>query len=842
MTSKSAALQSGSQAAGNQRSLNPATAVMVTLLAAATIALAAYSLRAQVNPMVLVPGAILAFLGLVALLGFLAGLLVLPGRDTRQAFFDAVADASGNAFVVIDAQGRAVYANQTYTDLASTAGASRLVGFDVLYAGQPEFATPIYHLAQAASQGQSLHRDIRVASGSVVPGASKLEPKWLRLSVTPLADKAPDGRQTDAQEGHVIWRLDDITRDRAHQEDAFTRLQFIITYLDNAPAGFFSTLPNGKVDYLNATLAQWLDLDLAEVQGSKISLSELVGENTAAQLTAITAPPGGQVTERFWVAVKDQSGIAVPVEIVHRVDFDADGKMQPSRSMVLKRKLDGASDDAAQIMQEFTSLAPFGIAEIDQNGEVRKGNGPFFSLSQNLQQGGKLYSAVREGDREALRHAIALATAAPGDVRHCDVSLNGETSRTVEFSLSQLPGNPNRITVFALDKTENKSLEVQLAQSQKMQAVGQLASGIAHDFNNVLTPIIGFADLLLTKMRPTDPSFADVMNIKQNANRAANLVRQLLAFSRKQTLQPRVHSLTEAMSDLGNLLGRVLGERIELSIQHGRDLGLVMVDIHQFEQVIINLAVNARDAMTQGGKLSVRTYNMSREESENARHSIPVGEYVVCEIGDTGTGIPKEILDKIWEPFFSTKEVGKGTGLGLSMVYGIIKQTGGYIFCDSALGSGTTFRIYLPRHYPAPVTAATAVREEAAPVRADFTGKGRILVVEDEDSVRAFAVRALTSRGYTVLEANSGEVGLEVIERDKDGFELVLSDVVMPEMDGPSMLAELRKRGVTTKVIFMSGYAEDAFERNLENPDDFAFLQKPFSLKQLIEKVKDVMG
>jgi two-component system cell cycle sensor histidine kinase/response regulator CckA len=383
-----------------------------------------------------------------------------------------------------------------------------------------------------------------------------------------------------------------------------------------------------------------------------------------------------------------------------------------------------------------------------------------------------------------------------------------------------------------------------LAQSQKMQAVGQLASGIAHDFNNVLTPIIGFADLLLAKMRPTDSAFTDVMNIKQNANRAANLVRQLLAFSRKQTMQPRLHSLTEAMSDLGNLLGRVLGEKVELEIVHARDLGHVMVDIHQFEQVIINLAVNARDAMPHGGTLSVKTSNVTVEKPEDNRHGLPAGEYVACAISDTGTGIPQQILEKIWEPFFSTKEVGKGTGLGLSMVYGIVKQTGGYIYCDSAMGKGTTFTIYLPRHYPEKqaVPAAAPATSAAKPVREDFTGRGRILIVEDEDSVRAFASKALQSRGYTVVEADSGERGLAAIEADKDGFELILSDVVMPEMDGPTMLAEIRKRGIKTRFIFMSGYAEDAFERNLENPDDFGFLQKPFSLKQLVEKVKEVIA
>jgi two-component system cell cycle sensor histidine kinase/response regulator CckA len=297
------------------------------------------------------------------------------------------------------------------------------------------------------------------------------------------------------------------------------------------------------------------------------------------------------------------------------------------------------------------------------------------------------------------------------------------------------------------------------------------------------------------------------------------------------------------MSDLGNLLGRVLGEKVELKINHGRDLGLVLVDINQFEQVVINLAVNARDAMPKGGTLTVRTYNVSAEESRSlGPEFMTPGEYVALEVQDTGSGIPPDILNKIWEPFFSTKEVGKGTGLGLSTVYGIVKQTGGFIFCDSEVGKGTTFRIYLPRHHPAPEQPAAAVEAPAAVARSsDHTGKGRILLVEDEDAVRAFAVRALTSRGYTVIEADSGERALEKIEDSPEGFELILSDVVMPEMDGPTMLRELRKRGVKTKVIFVSGYAEDAFEKNLEGQTDFAFLPKPFSLKQLVEKVKEVM-
>jgi two-component system, cell cycle sensor histidine kinase and response regulator CckA len=247
--------------------------------------------------------------------------------------------------------------------------------------------------------------------------------------------------------------------------------------------------------------------------------------------------------------------------------------------------------------------------------------------------------------------------------------------------------------------------------------------------------------------------------------------------------------------------------------------------------------------MPKGGVLTVRTHNMGEEDSKVVNPGLmPPGEYVVCEIEDTGTGIPREIRDKIWEPFFSTKEVGKGTGLGLSTVYGIVKQTGGFIFVDSELGKGTVFRIYLPRHKPKAGSEADEVKEEKKDAkRTDTTGKGAILLVEDEDAVRAFASRALASRGYTVFEANSGERALEVIEEHEGDFDLILSDVVMPEMDGPTLLKEVRKRGIKTKIIFISGYAEDAFAKNLEGHDDFAFLPKPFSLKQLAEAVKDVM-
>jgi two-component system cell cycle sensor histidine kinase/response regulator CckA len=388
-----------------------------------------------------------------------------------------------------------------------------------------------------------------------------------------------------------------------------------------------------------------------------------------------------------------------------------------------------------------------------------------------------------------------------------------------------------------------------------MESVGQLAGGIAHDFNNVLSAIMMATDFLLNAHKPTDPSFKDIMQIKQNANRAAALVRQLLAFSRKQTLRPQVLDLGETLSDLGMLLKRLIGEKVTLETVHGRDLWPVKVDISQFEQVIVNLAVNARDAMPDGGKVILRTANVPAEEcGKFAYKGMPNADYVLVEVSDTGTGIPPDIIEKIFEPFFTTKEVGKGTGLGLSTVYGIVKQTGGFIYADSQPGS-TSFRIFLPRHIPGvdevvpqiPAGEAPAIAEAIAAAdkmaraaTADLTGQGTILLVEDEEGLRALNARGLSSRGYTVLEAGNGVEAIEAFARH-GRVDLVVSDVVMPEMDGPTLLKELRRRDPNVKIIFVSGYAEEAFSKNLPSQEQYAFLAKPFTLKQLLAEVKKTL-
>jgi two-component system cell cycle sensor histidine kinase/response regulator CckA len=406
----------------------------------------------------------------------------------------------------------------------------------------------------------------------------------------------------------------------------------------------------------------------------------------------------------------------------------------------------------------------------------------------------------------------------------------------VAFTRTILDGAPSLLAVLS-DATELKTLEAQFVQSQKMQAVGQLAGGVAHDFNNLLTAINGHCDLLLLRHDMADVEHGDLMQIRQNANRAAALVRQLLAFSRKQTLRPTVINLQDTLSELTHLLNRLLTDKVTLRISHGPDLWPVRVDERQIEQVIMNLVVNARDAMPRGGEVRITTRNLRLEQDLTRDRAVVLpGEYVVIEVADSGSGIPEGKLNKIFEPFYTTKQVGEGTGLGLSTAYGIIKQTGGFIFADSPAGQGATFTLYLPAHdrlepLPAPPPEARRPR--------DLTGRGLVLLAEDEDAVRSFAARALRLRGYTVVEAVSGEQALEILADPDLRVDVMLSDVIMPGLDGPAWVREARLARPEAKVIFMSGYAEDAFVDGDSGVPGSAFLPKPFTLAELTQKVKD---
>jgi len=412
----------------------------------------------------------------------------------------------------------------------------------------------------------------------------------------------------------------------------------------------------------------------------------------------------------------------------------------------------------------------------------------------------------------------------------------------VQITLSRITDatGPSLLAVLH-DATQLKTMERQFVQSQKMQAVGELAGGVAHDFNNLLTAISGHCDLLMLRHDQSDPDYQDLVQINQNANRAAALVGQLLAFSRKQTLEPETIDLRDTMPELVHLLNRLVGEKITLTLSHDPGLLPIRADRRQLDQVIMNLVVNARDAMPNGGEIRVETRVLRLTEPlYRDRAEVPAGRYVLIRVRDQGHGIPPDKLTRIFEPFWTTKRAGEGTGLGLSMAYGIIKQTGGYIFVDSVVDVGSTFTIYCPVHDTADDAQATtdAAGRDAGEQSADGAARAVVLLVEDEAPVRAFASRALRLRGHTVIEAGSAEEALEKLQDDTLKVDLFVTDVVMPGMDGPSWVRAALERRPEVKVVFVSGYAEDQIEDGSIGIPNSVFLPKPFSLTDLTETVQ----
>jgi len=525
-----------------------------------------------------------------------------------------------------------------------------------------------------------------------------------------------------------------------------------------------------------------------------------------------------------------------------------------------KNKTASASD-----LQEFIELSPIPIANITEEAQLVMANQPLCSLlnldHDSVKDNPVDFAALlSEDQRERFLKLLADAFANAGDLEPLSLELHAIDARemltvSVHFNTKRSTDAQGRdlCSLMFIDSSEQKNLEMRFAHSQKMQAVGQLAGGVAHDFNNLLTAMIGFCDLLLMRHPAGDPSFADIMQIKQNANRAANLVRQLLAFSRRQTLQPKKIDVTELLAELSNLVRRLIGENITLNMVHGRDLGNVRADQGQLEQVIINLAVNARDAMKDGGTLDITSRNIKVKDTlpldgeylAPEDDVIAAGDYVLVEINDTGCGIPPDLMKKVFEPFFSTKEIGQGTGLGLATVFGIIRQTGGYIYVKSVENEGTSFAIFFPHDTVVEeATIVGAASEEKQPA-SDLTGAATIMLVEDETPVRIFAARALRNKGYEVLEADCGENALEVFEEHSDDIDVIVTDVIMPGMNGPTMVDTLEKKYPeklnAIKVIFISGYAEDAFIDTYGTEREFNFLPKPFTLKQIASKIKEVL-
>ncbi|MEQ1408092.1 response regulator [Neorhizobium sp. Rsf11] len=850
-----------------ERGTRGGTIIRIVLLALVLCGVAAGFVlfqHALANEVVLGLLGILAMVGIFFLVSSLIGLVEVMPQSRSDELARGFLASHPDGILITDPKGRILYANAAYGRMTGATKASNVQSLEALLSKTRESTEALYRLTTALREGREGHEEFRLLQplGRVTGNGSGAH--WYRLKARLLG---PAGKgQLD------IWQITDITSEREDQERFFRELQNAIDYLDHAPAGFFSAGKKGEIFYLNATLAEWLGIDLTKFMPRSMTISDLVAGEGMALIQSVQAAPGLQRTETLDLDLRRTNGQSLPVRLVHSVSATRDGAPGESRTIVLTRPKGGEGDQSASAMRftRFFNNTPMAIASVDGEGRILRINAPFLKLfagvvsRDDVETGADLDRIVHENSRQQLMQALAAAKDRQGDIAPIDSRHPADENRYMRFYVNAVIDESDEAPeeaaiVYAVETTEQKALETQMAQTQKLNAVGTLAGGIAHDFNNVLTAILLSSDHLLLQARPSDASFADLMEIKRNANRAAVLVRQLLAFSRKQTMRPVVLNLTDVVGDLRMLVDRLIsGTNVKLEVDYGRDLWPVRTDLSQFEQVLINLCVNARDAMPQGGTILIKTRNVSAEEAAGFHQAdLPSEDFVMVEVSDTGTGIPSEIMDKIFEPFFTTKEVGKGTGLGLSMVYGIVKQSGGYIYPESEVGRGTSFRIFLPRHVPeaavavAPGAATNAPAGQAAPPPVvsvtpaedlDLTGKSAVvLLVEDEEAVRRGGKRMLETRGYTVHEAGSGTEALEIMEELQGKVDIVVSDVVMPEMDGPTLLTELRKSYPDLKFIFVSGYAEDAFARNLPADAKFGFLPKPFSLKQLAVAVREML-
>ncbi len=650
--------------------------------------------------------------------------------------------------------------------------------------------------------------------------------------------------ETDAEEtgaeGLLVWRFARGARDRPRAVDA---LGLPVLTLG----------PDGTPVAANGSMQRYLDWSPVDAtpppEPVRAFLADGIGGIAAGNCRTVRLPVAGESVTCLAFAVSGHDG---QLDVVFLpLWLSAQGKTPTARPdfddlpvALMQLGPDGRIEATNRLARMLLGLAP---------GEERF----FWEVVEGLGRPvADWFEDARAG--RVLNRPEVLSATLPAQETFVQITLRRAAG----------PAAEQRLVAVITDATELKSLEARFVQSQKMQAIGQLAGGIAHDFNNLLTAISGHCDLLLLNRDHFDPDYADLTQIQQNTNRAAALVRQLLAFSRKQTLKPELLSLESLLEELTHLLTRLVGERITLTLDHDDTLGVIRADRRQLEQVIMNLVVNARDAMPMGGEIRIETRGARLSaETELGRVRLPPGDYAVIRVIDEGVGIPADLIDKVFEPFFTTKRTGEGTGLGLSTAYGIVKQMGGYIFADSIEGAGTTFSLYfamepgtcrpvvesgrdpaaLAQHAEPPARAGrspcppedVAGAEPPAPVAAqEMVPEGLrvgaiVLLVEDEAPVRAFAARALRIQGYQVIEAESGEQALEFLADTELRVDVFVTDVVMPGLDGPGWVAEAIKVRPGTPVVFISGYTEDTVSAGLARTPRSVFLGKPFSLEQL---------
>ena len=780
--------------------------------------------------------------GIIALAVLLAaGLLIVMrtgGHEDRRAarrdalyshaFFDSVRPQ------LITRAGKPSQANRAYLDIARDLEVD-IIG-DALPAIDRLFSTTEKDGSAAIFRLHHLSPDTQRAEEVVNLVRPNGESAQYRISVSRLG-AGPD---------MLLWQVEAMER---QAESSST--------LSDAPIGLFSVTRDGRVISINATMQRWL--------GGPEALSPAhINEFIEDPRILLDSDAVHGKTVRADTRLITRKGVVTPTVMIARWSAADRGELIASVALHghtsrpnSERKADPAAQPAVGKVHEQASAfasVPFGVLHVDgadvTTARVTYANKAFANLSGREVEMGRNFLSLFSGP--TVRKQLAGRSPADmGALGAIDVILAGPKKLPVALYVVPDPVVPERLWAYLVDISARKSLEDQVRQSQKMQAIGQLTAGVAHDFNNLLTAIRLNTDELLQRHPVGDPSYPELQNINATGARAAALVKKLLAFSRQQTRRAERIDVSEALSDMYLTLKQTLGGQAQLELSHARDLPAVMVDRSQFDNVVMNLCVNARDAMEAqgGGRITIESERLSRAKITDqvllaALMDFPVDDIVLISVSDTGTGMTDAVKAKIFEPFFTTKDQGKGTGLGLATVYGIIQQSGGHLSVDSALGRGTSFNIYLPAAPEATAeeqaTAAPAAPSERKP--ADLAGQGNILFVEDEAAVRVIAAKSLRKRGYQVTEAEDGEEALEILEDAAEPFDLLLSDVVMPGLDGPGLLKQGRALLGNARIVFISGYAEEKFSDLLAEEPDVTFLPKPFTLAELAEKVKSEIG
>lgn len=795
-------------------------------------------------------------------------------------------------YTIVNASGKTILQNELAKDF--------LKGSDILEFLKKHLVNSesnLQRLKQLSSSAQHLKEDTLEIALKFDTTAIFSGEEWYRVSLRPISlnqkqsEEINEASKFDLKYNiYLLWSIENITSEKTLDNLFQEERKAFYNFLNFIPLGLYILNSKGKIEYINRTLSRILNIEKENLLGKEITEFLPISSEGKQNLSSTCT--------QYMTYIKDKNNNLH--EYLVKVDCFKQGDELQTRGIIigdiptdtsLKLSYEELSSEANSIF----NLSPFGMMLLDTDLVIKRINQKFTEIlgitSSSQLLDNYLSNYLDEDSIGKIKKQLAtfLSEADKLQPAYFDLNLKGKNKNKILrlyicplfASPLQTKENIKGIVLFCIDTTEQKNLETQFAQAQKMQAMGQLAGGIAHDFNNLLTAMIGFCDLLLQKHKIGDSSFADIIQIKQNANCAAELVKQLLQFSRKQPLQPELSNITDILTNYTPLLKRTVGEQVELHFRHGENLDYIKVDKVQFLQVVLNLCVNAKDAMNKKGTLTISTQKETLLEPYHfGAETIESGSFIRMDVTDTGCGIPIENLSRIFEPFFSTKQnvVGSGTGLGLATVYGIVRQMEGFIKVKSTINVGTTFSIYLPAH-PEETAAKKAEDASSRKILSDKRGRAvltptaistpqkdnekvilglnlsavedpsqkpedientRILFVDDENSVRTFALRALRKKGYDVVGCNSAENALETLKQDKN-FQLLITDMVMPGQNGIELSKQVLEILPDIKIILASGYSEDILKGEFNDIDNLSFIPKPFSLSDLTQKVYEVM-